>query len=130
MAKIFETVLLLLGIFLIVRIFFLTIYEYQKLFSVQNLYFFVYPLILSILYIPFLYCVRLLMNYESLFIHMSTKNSSRIKHFFTVKSKIFLFCGLSLYKLNRFSAFFRKKLYLENEDDIQRIIADFQKDLE
>lgn len=121
--KFLKWVLWLFGFVFIVYLFTSLSENYTLLFNVKNIYFLLFPLVYFVLYYPFLYILRLLMNYESLFIRINIKNSLRIKDFLYVKYKIFMFCWLNLFKLNEFSTW--RSFYMENKEDIEKIIFDF-----
>lgn len=126
-AKFFEIILLWLVIFLIVRLLVLLVYDYEQLFDVQNLYFFLYPIILSVLYIPFLYLLRLMMNYESLFIRINPVNWWWERNARHIKYGIAKFCHFNLHKLNKFSDFFGRNYFLQDKPDIEDLILKFNK---
>jgi hypothetical protein len=97
----------------------------NQLFQINNLIYFLYPLFYIILFYPFLYIFRLLMQYESLFARIKIRNSKKKSDYFYVKRKIILFCWINLVFLNKFSTW--RMFWMENKDWINTIISDFKK---
>lgn len=126
-AKFFEIVLLWLGAFFLFRLFFIVLYEYEKIFILKNLYFFLYPMVLSIFYVPFLYLLRLMTNYESLFIRINPANWWWSRNALYIKYGIVKYCHFNLNKLNKFSEFFGRHYFLQEKPDIDVLISNFNK---
>ncbi len=90
----------------------------------NNIRLFVFPIIFTISFIPFLYLLRLFSVYESLFTRVKTKNQdSKFKSH--VKREIIKYCKLNLYKLNKFSSW--KYFYIEDKSKIISMINEDKK---
>lgn len=99
---------LVIGAFIFLYVVYKTVRYYDQVFTIQNLFAFLLPPILTFLLIPFLYLLALYMNYEELFIHVRfMSNDEERKKLFrkqVLRTAHFNLAKLSLIrkKLNKF----------------------------
>ena len=99
-------------------------YQLEITFSTSNLYSFVFPLSLTIIYIPFLYIFSLYMAYESFF----CKLSSYLKSDYNLKNKlrIILTCGTKISNVKNFQHMAFQEYYVRSEADLIKTINSFK----
>ncbi|MCK5062259.1 hypothetical protein KAR28_06975 [Candidatus Parcubacteria bacterium] len=92
---------------------------------VSDLYLFIFPVILTIFYIPFLYVFSLYMIYESFFIRLNTF----LKDEFSFKNKlqIIFICKLKISNVKKFQNQALKVNYIRSESDLLDMIKCYEK---
>lgn len=121
-----DYVLLLVWIAILLVAVYGFISEPDKILAIENIYIFFTPILLTILFLPFIYLFALVMEYEVFLI--------RVKVFpqeYFPKYKIFLYifkmCHLNLYKLNAFFNFYMQRRMWWTEEYFLSVIDDFKK---
>lgn len=125
--KIINSFLSLITVFLIIFFFYKVINNYQDFLSLNNLRSFFIPLILSFLFMPFLYLFALVMSYDDFFCRLKLflKNDQAIYQYARVQ--VIKLCLLNLNKLNKFSRENSSELHkIRHKIDIENIIHKFQ----
>ncbi len=96
--KIFNKILSLTGLILLVITIYNTICNHEEYFTILNAKIFILPIILSTLYLPFIYLWALYLTYDELFIRISINNKDqRISNF--MKKRLLRTFHLRLWKL-------------------------------
>lgn len=96
--------------------------DFQGFANIPNLESFLLPIILSITFIPFAYCIALYMNFEVLFIRLAVFLTNK-KDLRYAKWRTFLKSRLSLKKLNIISAKINKLYNRSTREDIRNTIT-------
>ena len=97
-----------------------------KMFLVtSNLYLFIFPVALTIFYIPFLYAFSIYMIYESFFIRLNTF----LKDEFSFKNKlqIIFICGLKISSVKKFQKQALRVNHIRSESDLLDMIKCYEK---
>ncbi|MDD2495083.1 MAG: hypothetical protein PHE29_07825 [Tissierellia bacterium] len=92
--KVFKTIITFIGLFIIYLSIIDIISNPERYYKVTNLYSFTLPILLTILYIPFLYTFSLYMVYENLFVSLKIFLKNTVK--FSDKIRILFICGTSI----------------------------------
>ena len=95
----------ILGVFGIILIVFTVkeiVSDFQGILSLKNFRDFSLPVLFTLVFLPFIYILALLIQYESIFIRIKIFNKDQRLVKYTIW-KIFLVCKLSLRKLNKFA---------------------------
>lgn len=113
--KLLSNVLNIVGWVIFCYAIYKTVYEYQSFFTFDNFTSFLFPIIITTLFIPFIYCFALYSAYETFFIRLDfmTTEETKVKQ---VKRLIQRIANISLDKLNRIMKRFEKKVFYENTD--------------
>lgn len=92
-----------------------TVIGFESFFSFATLKIFIFPLILTILFFPFIYFLSLYSIYESYFIRLDfmTVKKEEVK---TVKKLIKRIANINIDKLNRIITNFDKRVFYDNTD--------------
>lgn len=121
--KITDWLLSIVGIYTLIYTLFHLLPNIRFYLSIYNLHALLLPLILTILYLPFLYLLATYMAYETLFVRLNIlvrKDQQLVR---LTKQKIFALCLLNLDKLNKFVKLnninFTK---ISNKNDITKMI--------
>lgn len=77
--------------------------DYKSFISIENLRSFIFPLIMIVLFLPFLYFYSLFVLYESFFVRIKISSRDDEKYYKYAKRKLFKICFLNLRKLKKFS---------------------------
>ncbi|MBO9683560.1 MAG: hypothetical protein J7502_12975 [Flavisolibacter sp.] len=96
--KLFTNILALIGTLYFVYALYKTIVEYNVLFTTQNLFSLLLPIILTLALLPFLYSLALYMKYETLFVRVQFMSNNKDKTS-KLKRAIFRTAKLNLSKL-------------------------------
>lgn len=90
------------GLYLLIHVFYMVITDFSNFAKYENLQTFIIPILLSILFLPFVYFMTLFINYETLFIRLSfvTKEKTILSY---AKKMFIITFGISLKKLNKWS---------------------------
>lgn len=105
--KFLSNVLTLTGLGYFLYVLYKTVTEYEILLSWQTLYSFLFPVVLTICFIPFLYLVVVYMTYELLFIKLNRMAHGEITAE-KLKWETFKVAGISLRKINLIDKRIRK----------------------
>lgn len=100
--------------------------QYTGLLKLEVLLSILLPIFLTILFLPFIYFVKLIFDYETLFNQLSNyvKNDKLIPY---TKRKVLLLCHIDLRKLNHFLKEKMTSLWaIENKQDIDRVFKEFR----
>ena len=117
--------------FIIIGIFFISYASYNIITNFddfatkENLIDFTLPILLTAMFIPFIYLIALYLNYESLFLRMSfiVKDKELLSY---AKRKIFLSFGINLNSINNWSNHFNS-VYINEKKDLDEAIIAFKK---
>ncbi|MFA5211560.1 MAG: hypothetical protein WC414_03610 [Patescibacteria group bacterium] len=125
--KIIGSFLSIITILLIVFFVYKVIDDYQSFLSLNNLRSFFIPLILSFLFMPFLYLFAVVMAYDDFFSRLKLfLRSDQIIYQYTKKQVIRL-CFFNLSKLNKFSRKNSSELQkIKNKSDVENMIYQFK----
>ncbi|NAY91405.1 hypothetical protein GTQ34_05685 [Muricauda sp. JGD-17] len=119
--KLTGTVLSLFGIFILIYAIYQVSVDFRDFSTWKTLKAFVFPVILTIGYIPFTYFLALLMKYENVFLRVGFRFKKDRKQFRSIKRKIILTCHISLSKLNKLSNINSFNHILKKEDLLDTI---------
>lgn len=127
--KIMNSILAIFGICFILFSCFSIANNFQNFATINNLYSFILPIILTIVYLPFIYFIALYAEYENIFVRLDLLlNHDKVLARFA-KQRILILCFINLRKLNRFSSKGIMKLAgSDNRDDVLCIIQQFKND--
>lgn len=98
-----NTLLSFYGIVVIVYTIIEIVKDLDSFFAVENLRSFIFPLIMIILFFPFLYLYSLYVLYESFFSMIKVSSREDKNYYKYAKRKLFKICFLNLRKLKKFS---------------------------
>jgi hypothetical protein len=116
-----------IGLVLLVYVVFRAATDFSNLATLDNLRGFLFPLLMTLGYLPFLYLFGLFLAYESLFtcINIFMKKNDRLANF--TKKRIFTLCHMNIGILRRFRKECSAELVgAEDEDDVADIIRSFK----
>ncbi len=108
--KFLNGVSILVGLVILVYVSYMTFNNYKSLFIEANLLSLTTPIILSLLFLPFLYLINLYMVYEELFVRITFLLRNTPELISPLKRKIFIKNNINLYSLNFFIEKTRLKL--------------------
>lgn len=91
----------------------------------SNLYLFIFPVILTIFYIPFLYAFSLYMIYESFFSRLNTFLKDKFS--FKNKLQIIFICGLKISSVRKFQKQALGVDHIRSESDLSDMIKCYEK---
>lgn len=111
--KLLTNILSLIGIVFLGFSIYKTIIGFETFFSFTTLRIFIFPIVLTTLFLPFIYFLSLFSVYESYFIRLDfmTVKKDEVK---TVKKLIKRIANINLNKLNRIITNFDKKVFYDN----------------
>lgn len=111
--KLLTNILRLIGIVFLWFSIYKTIIGFETFFSFTTLRIFIFPIVLTTLFLPFIYFLSLFSVYESYFIRLDfmTVKKDEVK---TVKKLIKRIANINLNKLNRIITNFDKKVFYDN----------------
>jgi hypothetical protein len=125
--KVIDVLMAVIGLTLLVYVVYRVATDFSDLATLENLRGFLYPLLMTLGYLPFLYLFGLFLAYESLFtcISIFMKRNDRLANF--TKRRIFTLCHMNIGILRRF----RKECSSElvgavDEDNVVDIIRSFK----
>ncbi|WP_157068157.1 hypothetical protein [Desulfosarcina cetonica] len=123
--KLLNYVFILVGSIYIIHSTYMVITDFENFATMGNFESFYIPILLSILFIPFVYMAALVAAYESFFI--------RLQFFVPVKSvrtyaklKTFLSIKLNLWKLNKWSVYVISNWRFKNKKEVQDAVVGFK----
>lgn len=111
-----------IGLSLIVFAIYKIVTDYGSLFTINNLFIFLIPPVLTLLYLPVIYVIALVGRYEWLFksIETLTRNHKRLSKY--TKWRLFRKCLFNIDKLNKFYPTVARNLYqARSKKDIDKI---------
>ena len=113
--KLLSDILSILGLVIFCYAIYKTVYDYSSFFTFDTLSSFLLPIIITALFIPFIYCLALYVTYETFFICLDfmTTEKTKVKQ---VKQLIQRIANISLEKLNRIIKRFEKRVFYEDID--------------
>jgi len=117
-------IMVIIGTFLIGYVLYMTVSDFNKLITLNNFENFILPVLLSIMFLPFIYFWTLYLNYETLFGRLQFFVSDRALLPY-VKKKIILAFGLNLWVLNKWSRHINT-LRFENKNNVVEAIREFK----
>jgi len=102
--------------------------DFQSVWTFDNLKAFLLPILLLIMYMPFLYLLTIYMVYELMFIRLDiVLNKDRAINRYA-KKKILALCNINLMRLNKFVKENTHRLSrFKSKEEIQEIVNDFKK---
>lgn len=117
--------LVFVGLFFISYSFYNIVTDLRGFATLENLENFIIPILLSIMFLPFIYFVALVASYENLFTRLRffIKDNSLLS---CVKKKSLLACGLNLWSLNKWSKHINA-LRFTNEKGVDEAIKVFKR---
>ena len=121
--KILINILSLIGIILIIHAVYNIVKDISVIGNFETLKSFVYPIIMTLLLLPFIYMFALVMSYELLFTRLEIFNT-QYDHLPYAKKKIFLHFKFNLKKLNKFSRS-GNIVKIKNKEDVYKVISDY-----
>ena len=119
------------GLVVLVYSIIITINNFSSFVTFETLLSFLFPILLTILFIPFLYVFSLIFIYEKLFLRLEFffKENHELKRF--TKRKLFGLCKLRTSSLQKFNEYGMASLInAKNEQDVLRIISGFNENNE
>ena len=117
-------IMVIIGTFLIGYVLYMTVSDFNKLITLNNFENFILPVLLSIMFLPFIYFWTLYLNYETLFGRLQFFVSDRALLPY-VKKKTILAFGLNLWVLNKWSRHINT-LRFENKNNVVEAIREFK----
>jgi hypothetical protein len=117
--KLLGTILNLIGVAFFLYVLYETVLYYRQAFTTQNLKSLIHPIVMTAIFVPFVYLLKLLMDYEYLFVRVGTLTTDKkIRN--RVKRQIFMAAKLNMNKLSTIS----KNLHLKDftPDDIKGFV--------
>lgn len=122
-SKVLQNVTTVVGLFIFFYSLYKTVMNFETVLTIQNLVTFLLPSTITILFIPFIYCLALYSTYESYFIHIDfmTVKKDKVKE---VKKLILRIANINLDKLLRIKKNFEKRVFYDEtnlKDYIQMI---------
>lgn len=93
-------------------------------FSISNLYSLIFPIALTVIYIPFLYIFSLYMMYESLFCRFRILIKDRFT--FIHRLHIILSCGVRIDAVKEFQKLALQKVYVRSEEDLLKTLKNYR----
>lgn len=122
--KSLNNVMVIIGTSFIVYALYMTVFDFKNLFTLNNFESFILPILLTIMFLPFVYFLALYANYETLFIrlHFLVRDKSLLIY---VKKKTILAFRLNLWSLNNWSKYINT-LRFEDRASVDEAIRDFK----
>ncbi len=111
--KLLSVILNLFGLVIFSYTLYKTVVSYDMLFTYSTLSSFFLPIIITILFLPFIYLTSLYSTYETFFVRLNFMSSEK-KKIKKIKKIIIKSSGLNLNKLNRIIKKFDKKVFYQN----------------
>lgn len=124
-AKLLNNIVNIFGLFVFCFVVYKTFFEYSELLKITNLKSFLFPILLSILTLPFYYLLALYMNYETLFVRIQFMFvDKKIKR--KLKKAILISANISLNKLEKINLKLNK-VEIYNNENIKKYIKHISK---
>ncbi len=117
-------VMAIIGTFFIGYALYMTVSDFNNFFTLNNFESFILPVLLTIMFLPFIYSWALYANYETLFIRLQffVRDKSLLSY---VKKKTILAFRLNLWSLNKWSKYINT-LRFEDHASVDEAIRDFK----
>lgn len=120
--KLLNIISMILGLIILTYIGYGVFNSSEELFTYTNLLSTISPILLSLLFIPWLYLINLFMVYEELFVRIGFLLRNTPQLITQLKLKIFLRCHFNLYKLNSFKEDIRLPLlHIKTQEDVNKL---------
>jgi len=116
----FKTINVFIGLSILSYITYKTFNQSEALLTIANLKSFLLPLLLTIMYLPFIYCLALYTQYESLFIRLPCLIND-VKYRKSVKKQILLVANFDIDKLVKISGGIAKLILVDESRSIEDI---------
>lgn len=125
--KLMNYILASTGSFLFLYAAYMVVIDFKNFATLKNLESFYIPILLSILFIPFVYVAALLIAYESFFIRLQffVIEKSILRY---VKLKTILLIHFNLWKLNKWSQYINMNWRFKSKEEVKEAVASFKKD--
>ena len=123
--KLLNFILVTFGLFLLFYASYKVITDFDNFVTIQNLQSFYMPILLSILFIPFVYIAALIAAYETLFTRLQffVPDKAVLRY---AKFKTILSIKFNLSKLNRWSDYINKNWRFKNNNEVKEAVAAFK----
>lgn len=123
--KLLNYILVATGSFLIFYAVYKIVTDFENFASIQNFESFYIPILLSTLFIPFVYIAALIAAYETFFIRLQffVPDKTVLKY---AKLKSILSIQFNLWKLNRWSDYINKNWRFKNKKEVKEAVAGFK----
>jgi hypothetical protein len=122
--KIIDFILAVVGVGIVIYVIANLASNFNELVTFNSVRTFIFPLILTIMYLPFIYFVALIMAYELLFVRLKVLLHHNESLITIVKKKIILLFHINLKDLNNFSSNCAKELLkVKNKKDVDDFFA-------
>lgn len=117
-------IMVIVGLFFTSYAFYMIAHDFKGFTTLENLESFIIPILLSIMFLPFIYFVALIASYENLFTRLRffIKDNSLLGY---VKKKTIFAFGLNLWSLNKWSMHINT-LRFTNEKDVNEAVNVFR----
>ena len=123
--KLLNYILVAAGSFLILYFAYKVLTDFENFETIQNFESFYIPILLSTLFIPFVYVAALFAAYETFFIRMKFFVPEKTV-FRYAKLKTILSIQINLWKLNRWSDYINKNWRFKNKKEVKEAVAGFK----
>lgn len=123
--KLLNFILVAAGLFLLFFAFYKVFTDFENFATIQNLKSFYMPILLSILFVPFVYIAALIAAYETLFTRLQffVPDKAVLRY---AKYKTILSIQFNLSKLNRWSDYINKNWRFKNRKEVKEAVAAFK----
>ena len=123
--KLLNFILVAAGLFLLFYVSYNVVTDFENFATIQNLESFYMPILLSILFIPFVYIAALIASYETLFARLQffVPDKEVLRY---AKLKTILSIQFNLSKLNRWSDYINKNWRFKNRKEVKEAVAAFK----
>jgi hypothetical protein len=121
-----DYILMILWIIMLILAFNWFINEPNKILAIKNLYVFFTPVILTILFLPFIYFFSLIMEYEVFLLRVKVFPNEKFPKY-KIFFYIFKLCNFNLYKLSNFFKFYMQRRTWWTEEYFLSVIDDYNK---
>ena len=123
--KLLNYILGAFGLFLLFYASYKVVTDFENFATIQNLESFYVPILLSILFIPFVYIAALIAAYETLFTRLQffVPDKAVLRY---AKFKTILSIQFNLSKLNRWSDYINKNWRFKNRTEVKEAVAAFK----
>jgi hypothetical protein len=123
--KFLNYILVATGLFLIFYAAYKVVTDFENFATIQNFESFYIPMLLSILFIPFVYITALLAAYETFFTRLQffVPEKAILRY---AKLKTILSIQFNLWKLNRWSDYINKNWRFKNKNEVKEAVAGFK----
>ena len=123
--KLLNAILIVAGFFIFFYAIYKVVTDFENFATIQNLESFYMPILLSILFIPFVYISALIAAYETLFIRLQffVPDKAVLRY---AKFKTILSIRFNLSKLNKWSDYINKNWRFKNKKEVKEAVAAFK----